>query len=68
MILRRPYIIRRATSISGKEVTVPKDCPMEPGDRVIVLSDGFMLVIPEGAEVDEKMLRESIQLKGEKDE
>ncbi|MBA7689442.1 hypothetical protein ES703_97949 [subsurface metagenome] len=64
MILRRPYIIRRATSISGKEVTVPGDCPLEPGDKVVVLSDGFMVVVPEGSEVDEGLLKRSIKLRG----
>ena len=62
MILKRPYIIRKSTSTYGKEVTIPTDCPLEPGDKVIVLSDGFLLVIPESAEVDEKLLKEAIKL------
>ena len=65
MMLKRPYIIRKATSISGKEVTVPSDCQLEPGDKVIVLSDYFLLVVPDGAEVNEKLLRQSIKLRGE---
>jgi len=62
MIYKRPYIIRKATAYGGKEVTIPPFSPMQPGDEVIVLCDGFTLVVPEGAEVDEGLLRRAIKL------
>lgn len=64
MIYKRPYVIRKSTAWGGKQVTVPPFCPMQPGDQVIALCDGFLLVIPEGAEVDEELLKRSIKLKG----
>jgi hypothetical protein len=64
MLMRRPYVIRKQTPNSGKEVSVPPYCPMEPGDKVIVLSDGFLGVVPEDAKVDEAMLRQAIRLQG----
>ena len=66
MIYKRPYKVRKSTAWGGKEVTIPPFSPMQPGDEVIVLCDGFMLVIPEGAEVDEQKLLESIRLREEK--
>lgn len=63
MIYKRPYIIRKATVAGGKEVTVPPFSPMQPGDQVVVLCDGFMVVVPKDAEVDEKLLKKAIQLK-----
>lgn len=65
MIYKRPYIIRKATIAGGKEVTVPPFCPMQPGDQVVALCDGFMLVVPEGAQVDEQKLLQAIRLKKE---
>jgi hypothetical protein len=56
----RPYIVRKATTQGGKEVTVPPFSQLEPGDKVVVLCNGFMLVLPEGATVNEKLLKQAI--------
>ncbi len=58
-IYKRPYRIRRAT-LSGKEVTVPPEARLQPGDEVTVYYDGFLLVVPKGAKVDEDLLRQSV--------
>lgn len=62
MFYRRPYKIREATSRGGNAVTVPSDCSLKLGTLVDVLSDGFIVVVPRGAEVDEDKLREAVQL------
>ena len=63
MIYRRPYVIRKATTGEGKEVTVPPFSNLEPGDKVVVLCNGFLLVVPEGTDVDEELLQRAIKLK-----
>lgn len=59
-IYKRPYRVRRA-ALRGKEVTIPSDVPLEPGDMVIAFYDGFVLYVPRGTRVDEALLRESIR-------
>jgi len=58
-IYKRPYRIRKAT-IRGKEVTVPPEADLNPGDNVTVYYDGFLLVVPKGVTVDEVLLRKSV--------
>ncbi len=58
-IYKRPYRIRRAT-LSGKEVTVPPEAKLQAGDEVTVYYDGFVLVVPRGATVNEDLLRQSV--------
>ena len=58
-IYKRPYRIRRAT-LSGKEVTVPPEARLQPGDEVTVYYDGFVLVVARGVKVDEDLLRKSV--------
>jgi hypothetical protein len=58
-IYKRPYRIRKAT-LRGKEVTVPPEAQMQPGDEVTVYYDGFILVVPKGLKVDEDLLRQSV--------
>jgi hypothetical protein len=58
-IFKRPYRIRRAT-IRGKEVTIPPEAQLQPGDEVSVYYDGFVLVVPRGVKVNENLLRQSM--------
>jgi len=58
-IYKRPYRVRRA-AVRGKEVTIPSDVKLEPGDVVIAFYDGFILYVPKGTQVDEALLRRAI--------
>ena len=58
-IYKRPYRVRRAT-LRGKEVTIPPEAQLQPGEEVTVYYDGFILVVPRGAKVDEELLRRSM--------
>ena len=58
-IYKRPYRVRRA-AVRGKEVTIPSDVTLEPGDTVIAFYDGFVLYVPKGTHVDEALLKEAI--------
>ena len=58
-IYKRPYRIRRAT-LRGKEITVPPEAQLQPGDEVTVYYGGFLLVVPKGSKVDEDLLRRSV--------
>lgn len=59
-IYKRPYRVRKA-ALRGKEITIPSDMTLEPGDTVIAFYDGFVLYVPKGTRVDEVMLREAIR-------
>jgi len=59
-IYKRPYRIRRAAS-RGKEITIPPDVTLKPGDTVTAFYDGFVLYVPKGTHVDEALLREAIR-------
>ena len=58
-IFKRSYIVRRA-SLRGKEVSLPPEAPVKPGDKVIVFYDGFVLYVSRGTQVDETLLRRAI--------
>ncbi len=58
-IYKRPYRVRRA-AVRGKEITIPPDVKLEPGDTVIAFYDGFILYVPKGVRVDEALLRQAI--------
>ena len=60
MFYRRPYLIRRAAQ-RGKEITLPPDGPFKPGEKVIAIYDGFILLVPKGAIVDEELLVKAIK-------
>jgi len=60
-IFRRPYRVRRAARW-GKEITIAPGAKLEPGDEVVQWYDGFVLIVPQGAMVDEKILRRAIKL------
>ena len=59
-IYKRPYRVRRA-AVRGKEITIPSDMTLEPGDIVVAFYDGFVLYVPKGTHVDEALLREAIR-------
>jgi hypothetical protein len=60
-IFRRPYRVRKAARW-GKEITIAPDAKLEPGDEVVQWYDGFVLIVPQGARVDEEILRRAIRL------
>jgi hypothetical protein len=59
-IFKRPYKIRRAAQW-GKEVTIAPEATLRPGDDVVQFFDGFVLIVPRGAKVDESLLRQAIK-------
>jgi hypothetical protein len=60
-IFRRPYHVRKAARW-GKEITIAPEAKMQPGDEVVQWYDGFVLIVPLGAKVDEEILRRAIGL------
>ena len=63
-IYKRPFRVRRA-ALRGKEITIPSDMKLEPGDTVIAFYDGFILYVPKGTKVDELLLRQAITERAE---
>jgi hypothetical protein len=61
-LLKRKYQVRRA-SVYGKEVTLAPDTLLQPGDTVVQIYDGFVLIVPIGTEIDEDLLKKAIMLK-----
>ncbi len=59
-VFKRPYRVRRA-ALRGKEITLPPESSFRPGDDVIQFFDGFVLIVPKGAKVDEVLLSRAIQ-------
>jgi len=66
-IFKRPYRVRRA-ALRGKEITIPSEVALKPGDTVIAFYDGFVLFVPKGTRVDEGLLREAIRQETQDDE
>ena len=60
-IYRHPYRVRKA-ALRGKEVSIPAEVPIKPGETVIALYDGFVLYVPKGSTVDEEMLMKAIKI------
>lgn len=58
-IYKHPYRVRRA-AIRGKEITIPSNMKLEPGDTVVAFYDGFILYVPKSMQVDEALLRQAI--------
>ena len=58
-IYKRPYRVRRA-AVRGKEITIPSDVKLEPGDTVVAFYDEFILYVLQGTQVDEALLRRAI--------
>ena len=54
-IFKRPYRVRKAAKW-GKEITIAPEAKMQPGDEVVQWYDGFILIVPQGAKVNEEIL------------
>ena len=67
MLFRRPYKVRRAAR-SGKEITIAPEAKIDVGESVVQFYDGFVLIVPMGAEVHEQLLQHAIVLKEEREE
>ena len=63
-MFKRPYRVRKAAKW-GKEIAIAPEASVQPGDEVVQWFDGFVLIVPRGARVDEEMLRRAINLEGE---
>ena len=63
-IFKRPYRVRKA-ALRGKEITIAPEAKMQPGDDVVQWYDGFVLIVPQGTKVNEKILRRAIGLEKE---
>ena len=66
--LKRTYRVRKATSKSGHEITLPPDwinrrrrSGAEEGEDVEVLYDSIVVIVPFGVKVDEKFLAAAIE-------
>lgn len=59
-IYKRPYRVRRAAA-RGKEITIPSEVALEPGDTVVAFYNGFVLFVPKGTQVNETLLRKAIR-------
>jgi len=64
-LYKRPFRVRKMAT--GMQITIPQGSKFSVGDKTTVFYDGFMLVVPAGSEVDEKVLVKAIKLpdKGE---
>jgi len=58
-IYRRQYKVRRA-ALRGKEVGIPPEVPVKPGDVAVAIYNQFVLFVPKGVEVNEALLLKSI--------
>jgi hypothetical protein len=62
ILFRQPYPVRKAGQ-RGKEITVPPHAPFKPGQEVVAYfsqSPGFVLYVPEGIEINERLLLQAI--------
>ena len=57
----RPAKIRKISQ-RGKGITIPPEASLQPGDEVLLLSDGFVLIVPKGTKVDRELLEKAIQI------
>lgn len=60
-IFKKLYKVRKS-SRRGKEVSFPAEVPIKPGESVIAYYDGFVLYVPKGAIVNEKLLIKAVKL------
>jgi len=60
-LYRKPGKIRKAAQ-RGKEITIPPEATLNVGDEVLLLSNGFVLIVPKGSKVNEKLLERAIQI------
>lgn len=60
-LFNKPSKIRKAAQ-RGKEITIPPEADLQIGDEVILFSNGFVLIVPKGSKVNEKLLERAIQV------
>ena len=60
-VYKRPYRVRRASQ-RGKEITIAPEAKIQVGDDVVQWFDGFVLIVPTNAKVNEKLLRRAITI------
>lgn len=62
MNYRRPYVIRASSAGAPyKSVSIPKDCSLLIGQKVRLISNDFVLVIPEDMEINESALENLVK-------
>lgn len=60
-VYKRPYRVRKAAQ-RGKEITIAPEAKIQVGDDVVQWFDGFILIVPTNAKVDEQLLRRAITI------
>lgn len=60
-IFKRSYKVRKASQ-REKEISLPPEAPLKPGDKVTVFYDDFVLYVPSGVKVDEDSLARIIRI------
>jgi len=60
-LFKKPSKIRKAAQ-RGKEITIPPEADLQIGDEVLLFSNGFVLIVPRGTKVNEKLLERAIQV------
>ena len=58
-ILRRRYKVR-AQSKKYKQVTLPPECCLQPGQIVTLVHDGWVVIVPAGTPVNEILIEQAI--------
>jgi len=59
-ILKRRYKVR-AQGYRGLQVTLPPEVSFQRGEKVTLIHDGFVLIVPAGMTVDEQMIQDAIK-------
>jgi len=60
-IYRRPYSVRKA-ALRRMEITIAPEAKIQPGDEVVQWYDRFVLIVPQGAKVTERILGRATDL------
>lgn len=60
-LFKKPSRVRKAAQ-RGKEITIPPEADLKIGDEVLLFSNGFVLIVPKGTKVNEKLLERAIQV------
>ena len=58
-ILKRRYKVR-SQGYRGLQVTLPPEVSFQKGEKVTLIHDGFVLIVPAGTQVDEQAIQEAI--------
>ena len=64
-VLKRRYKVRTQSN-KYLQVTLPLECSFEPGQLVTLIHNGWVLIVPAGTPVDEKMIELAIGVPGGK--